>query len=62
LPVGLRNRMWKPIFTGGSLNTTTSENHSLQLVVGVIKLPRLALEVPLHQPSGKMDYFHSQLC
>jgi hypothetical protein len=39
LTVGLKNRQWKPISTGGSLNTTTSENRIFTLAVGVTEPP-----------------------
>jgi hypothetical protein len=33
LAVGLKNRQWKPISTGGSLNTTASGNRIFPLAV-----------------------------
>jgi hypothetical protein len=53
LAVGLKNRQWKPISTGGYLNTTASGNRIFPLAVGVTELLveiRFSLVVLLHQP------------
>ena len=39
LAVGLKNRQWKPISTGGYLNTTASGNRVFPLAVGVTEPP-----------------------
>jgi predicted RecA/RadA family phage recombinase len=39
LAVVLRNRQWKPIFSGVSLNTTASGNRVFTLAVGITELP-----------------------
>jgi hypothetical protein len=51
LAVGLKNLQWKPISTGGYLNTTASGNRIFPL--GVTEPPvetRFSLAVLLHQP------------
>jgi hypothetical protein len=63
--VGLKNCQWKPISTGGSLNTTASENRIFTLAVGVTEPPveiRFSLAVLLHQPPVEISYFHWRLC
>jgi hypothetical protein len=53
LAVGLKNRQWKHISTGGYLNTTASGNRIFPLAVGVTEPPveiRFSLAVLLHQP------------
>jgi hypothetical protein len=49
LAVCLKNRQWKPISTGGSLNTTASGNRVFPLAV------------VLHQPPVEISYFHWRL-
>jgi hypothetical protein len=53
LAVGLKTHQWKPISTGGYLNTTASGNRIFPLAVGVTEPPveiRFSLAVLLHQP------------
>jgi hypothetical protein len=50
LAVGLKNRQWEPISTGGYLNTTASGNRIFPLAV------------LLHQPPVEISYFHWRLC
>jgi hypothetical protein len=65
LAVGLKNRQWKPISTGGSLNTTVSGNRISTLAVGVTEPPveiRFSLVVLLHHLPLYISYFHWRLC
>jgi hypothetical protein len=58
LAVGLKNRQWKTISTGGYLNTTASG-------IGVTEPPmeiRFSVVVLLHQPPVEISYFHWRLC
>jgi hypothetical protein len=53
LAVGLEKHQWKPISTGGSLNTTASGNRVFPLAVLLHQPPletRFSLAVVLHQP------------
>jgi hypothetical protein len=55
LAVGLNNRQWKPISTGGYLNTTASGNRIFPLAVGVTEPPMeiiFSLAVPKPGPPG----------
>jgi hypothetical protein len=59
LAVGLKNRKWKPISTGGYLNTTASGNRIFPLAVGVIEPPveiRFSLEVVLREPPVEIGF------
>jgi hypothetical protein len=61
LAVGLKNRQWKPISTGGSLNTTASGNRIFPLAVVLHQPPvetRFSLAFRLHQPPVEISYFH----
>jgi hypothetical protein len=65
LAVGLKNRQWKPISTGGSLNTTASGNRVFLLAILLHQPPvetRFSLAVVLQQPSVEISYFHWRLC
>jgi hypothetical protein len=53
LAVGLKNRQWKPISTGGSLNPPASGNRIFPLAVLLHQPPvetRFSLAVLLHHP------------
>jgi hypothetical protein len=61
LAVCLKNCQWKPISTGGSLNTTASGNRVFPLAVVLHQPPvetRFSLAVVLHQPPVEIPYFH----
>jgi hypothetical protein len=65
LAVGLKNHQWKPISTGGSINTTASGNRIFPLAVLLHQLPMetiFSLAVLLHQPPVEISYFHWRLC
>jgi hypothetical protein len=72
LAVGLKNRQWKPISTGGSLNTTASGNRIFPLAVllhqppveipistgGCVKITASGNRFPLAVPKpGPPDFF-----
>jgi hypothetical protein len=57
----LGNRQWKPISTGGSLNTTASGNRIFTLAVGVTEPPvkiGFSLAVGVTEPPVEISYFH----